>query len=146
MNQSPGESLGSASVVQIHQIGAPEESRVFNLAEAQALLPLVRTITEQSADELAPIRRRLNHLLATDPRTPAVQGEYEAVIKRWVSKLERLGVIVKALWLVDFDTGDGYLCWKYPELRIAHYHGYDDGFACRRLLEDAIEELDPDWA
>jgi len=138
--------MSSANAVQIHQIGAVGEPRVFTLAEAEALLPLVRTITEQSADELAPIKQRLNNMLATDPRTPAVQREYEDVIKRWVSKLERLGVVVKGLWLVDFDTGDGCLCWKYPELRIAHYHGYDEGFAGRRPLAEVIEELDPDWA
>lgn len=138
--------MSSANAVQIHQIGAVGEPRVFTLAEAESLLPLVRSITDQSAEELAPIKQRLNNMLATDPRTPAVQREYEEVIKRWVSKLERLGVVVKGLWLVDFDTGDGYLCWKYPELRIAHYHGYDEGIAGRRPLAEAIEELDPDWA
>jgi len=138
--------MSSANAVQIHQIGAAGEPRVFTLAEAEALLPLIRGITDQSAEELAPVKQRLNNMLATDPRTPAVQREYEAVIKRWVSKLERLGVVVKGLWLVDFDTGDGFLCWKYPELRIAHYHGYDEGYGGRRPLADAIEELDPDWA
>jgi len=138
--------MSSANAVQIHQIGAVGEPRVFTLGEAEALLPLIRGITEQSAEELAPVKQRLNNMLATDPRTPAVQREYEEIIKRWVSKLERLGVVVKGLWLVDFDTGDGYLCWKYPELRVAHYHGYDDGFAGRRPLVEAIEELDPDWA
>ena len=138
--------MSSANAVRIHQIGAAGEPRLFTLAEAEGLLPLVRKITGQSAEELAPIKQRLNNMLATDPRTPAVQREYEDVIKRWVSKLERLGVVVKGLWLVDFDTGDGYLCWKYPELRIAHYHGYDEGIAGRRPLAEAIEELDPDWA
>ena len=63
-----------------------------------------------------------------------------------MSKMERLGLVVKGLWLVDFDTGDGYLCWKYPELRINHYHEYNAGFAGRRELAEVIEELDPDWA
>jgi len=138
--------MSTANAVQIHHIGAVDEPRVFTLAEAQSLLPLIRTITNQSAEELAPIKERLNNMLATDPRTPAVQREYEEIIKRWVSKLERLGVVVKGLWLVDFDTGDGYLCWKYPELSIAHYHGYNEGYAGRRPLSEAIEELDPDWA
>lgn len=138
--------MSSASAVQIHQIGAVSEPRVFTLAEARALMPLVRRITGLSVAELEPVKARLNNMLATDPRRPAVQREYESVIRRWVSKLERLGVVVKGLWMVDFDTGDGYLCWKYPELRIAHYHGYDDGFAGRRPLGQAIEELDPDWA
>ena len=36
--------------------------------------------------------------------------------------------VVKGLWLVDWDCGDGYYCWRYPEASIAHFHGYDDGF------------------
>ncbi|MBS1269065.1 MAG: hypothetical protein MAG794_00007 [Gammaproteobacteria bacterium] len=138
--------MSSANAVQIHQIGSIGEPRMFTLAEAQALLPLIQNITEQAAEELAPVKKRLDNMLATDPRTPGVQSEYEDVIKLWVSKLERLGVVVTGLWLVDFDTGDGYLCWKYPELRIAHYHGYDEGYAGRSPLAEAIEELDPDWA
>jgi len=47
---------------------------------------------------------------------------------------------------VDFDTGDGFICWKYPELRLGYYHDYTSGFAARRPLEDVIDEMTPDWA
>jgi len=67
-------------------------------------------------------------------------------VKRWMAKMNRLGLVVKGLWLVDFDTGDGYLCWKFPELRIGYFHAYHEGFTQRRPLHDVIEELDPDWA
>jgi hypothetical protein len=95
---------------------------------------------------LEPIKRRLENMLATDPRMVVVEKEYEAVVKRWVRKMERLGLVVQGLWLVDFDTGEGYLCWKYPELRIGHFHDYTSGFSGRRPLGEIIEELDPDWA
>jgi len=39
------------------------------------------------------------------------------------------------LWLVDFDNGEGYYCWSYPEPAITHYHGYDDGFAGRISIQ-----------
>jgi hypothetical protein len=35
---------------------------------------------------------------------------------------------------VDFDNGDGYYCWCYPEHSITHYHGYSDGFAGRMKI------------
>ena len=130
----------------IHQIVARDDPRIFTLAEAEALFPLVRKITQAAHAELDPVRRSLEAMLPTNPQLHAVEKEYEAVVKRWVAKMERLGLVVKGLWLVDFDTGDGYLCWKYPELKLGHYHNYHEGFGGRRPLAEVIEELDPDWA
>lgn len=134
------------SASQLTQIGSTEEPRVLTLAEAREIFPLVRRITEQAYRELEPIKRQLDNMLSTDPRLGAVESRYEGVVKRWVSKMERLGLVVKGLWLVDFDTGDGYLCWKYPEIDLTYYHDYSAGFAGRRPLDVVIEELDPDWA
>jgi hypothetical protein len=136
----------SSSLFDIATIGPPEESRVFNLAEAKALFPLVSKITERAYKELLPSQQRLRAMLVSDPRRPEVEVRYEAVVRRWMRKMERLGLVVKGLWLVDFDTGDGYLCWKYPELVIGHYHDYEAGFDQRRPLSEVMEELDPDWA
>lgn len=128
------------------QIGSVDDPRIFELEEARALFPLVRRITAESYEELQPVKQRLQNMLSTDPRIVHVEKSYEEIVKRWMSKMERLGLVVKGLWLVDFDTGDGYLCWKYPELKINHFHDYSSGFAGRRNLEEVIEELDPDWA
>ena len=35
---------------------------------------------------------------------------------------------------VDFDSGEGYYCWRYPEAAVQHYHGYEDGFAGRMKI------------
>ena len=42
-----------------------------------------------------------------------------------------MGLEIKGLWLVDFDSGAGYYCWKYPESSLGHFHGYDEGFSGR---------------
>jgi len=131
---------------QIHQIVAHDDPRIFTLSEAKSLFPLVRRITHESHEELEPVRRLLEGMLPTNPQIHAVERQYEAIVKRWMSKMERLGLVVKGLWLVDFDTGDGYLCWKFPELKIGHYHPYEEGYGSRRSLDEVIEELDPDWA
>lgn len=130
----------------LFQIVARDDTRVFTLAEAEELFPLVRTITEAAWRELEPVRHRLESMIPANPRIREVEREYEAIVKRWMAKMNRLGLVVKGLWLVDFDTGDGYLCWKFPELRIGYYHGYQEGFMGRRPLKQVIEELDPDWA
>lgn len=130
----------------IHQIVAQDDPRIFSLAEAEALFPLVRKITQAAHQELEPVRRNLEAMIPSNPLIRDVEREYEAIVKRWVAKMERLGLVVKGLWLVDFDTGDGYLCWKFPELKLGHYHGYHEGFTGRRPLREVIEEFDPDWA
>lgn len=128
------------------QIGSPEDARVFTLAEAEELFPLIRRITYASYRELEPLRRLLGTLPSGSASLYEAEEQYERVVKRWVAKMERLGVVVKGLWLVDFDTGDGYLCWRFPELKLGYYHGYREDYATRRPLRDVIEELDPDWA
>jgi hypothetical protein len=130
----------------LYQLVARDDTRVFTLAEAEELFPLVRNITEAAWHELEPVRRRLEGMVPANPRIHDVEREYEAVVKRWMAKMHRLGLVVKGLWRVNFDTGDGYLCWKFPELRLGHYHGYHEGYTQRRTLKDVIEELDPDWA
>ena len=49
--------------------------------------------------------------------------------------VQSLGLEAKGLWLVDFDNGEGYYCWSYPEPTIAHYHTYDAGFAGRITIQ-----------
>ena len=128
------------------QIGSPELPRYFTLAEANETLPLVKRITREASEELEAIKKKLRNFVPSDPRVVYVEQEYEEIVRKWISKLERLGLIVKGLWLVDFDTGDGYLCWKYPELEISYYHSYTGGFAGRRPISEVIEERHPNWA
>lgn len=135
--------MGETSAI---QIGNCNEPRIFSLKEAQALFPMVRSMTRSAYEELEPLRQKLEALLPTNPELVRIEAEYEEVVKRWVGKMERLGLVVKGLWLVDFDTGDGYLCWKFPELRLGHYHAYNDGFTGRRPILEVIDECDPDWA
>ena len=130
----------------IYQIATRDDPRVFTLAEAEALFSLVWRITRASHEELKPARQLLEALMPASPEFREAERRYETIVRRWVGKMERLGLVVKGLWLADFDTGDGYLCWRFPELRIGHYHGYREGFDGRRPLREVVEELDPDWA
>ena len=42
---------------------------------------------------------------------------------------------MKGLWLVDFDNGNGYYCWRWPEPELAYFHGYDEGFDGRVRIQ-----------
>nr|WP_226825933.1 DUF2203 family protein [Acidithiobacillus thiooxidans] len=116
------------------------------MLEARQIFPLVRNITAQAVDELSPVLESMranmeNHLLLQQQEI-----HYEEIVQRWINKMERLGVVVSGLWLVDFDTGDGYLCWRHPEPVLDYYHGHEQGFGQRRPLQEVIREQQPEWA
>ena len=72
-------------------------------------------------------------------RAVEMQAQIDQMVTRWHSKLERLGVRPKGVWLADFDNGTGYFCWKFPETKIMYYHGYQDGFSGRRKVDEKYD-------
>jgi hypothetical protein len=123
------EELRSGAIV---QIGAVDQPRLFTLSEARQLLPLVRKVTEVAHRNLTPCRDRMRQMLNCDPRLAALECEFEAEVRKWVARMLRLGVMVPDLWQVGFDTGEGYLCWRFPELAARIFCGYVDDFDARQ--------------
>ena len=111
--------------------GAP---RRFTLAEARALLPAVRRITDDAVHEAEALAKQMQKVGPGNAQYARLDESLNARIVRWAADVEALGAEVKGLWLVDFDAGDGYYCWKHPEPVISHYHGYTDGFAGRMKI------------
>lgn len=120
----------------IVQLGSELKKRVFTISEAHELLPLIYHITEGAQKE---VKSLVNNLEAIKQSSSTKAKEYEAqinvIVERWQQKLQRLGASPKGLWLADFDNGSGYYCWKFPETKIAHWHGYNDGFSGRMPIE-----------
>lgn len=107
-------------------------SKVFSLEEAKRLLPVIYRMTEESCRE---VKLHLNRIEAfsdkSHPSVAVIEEQINAIIDRWQVKIEKLGGEPKGLWMADFDNGEGYYCWKYPEVEINHWHGYQDGFSGR---------------
>jgi len=61
-------------------------------------------------------------------------SEYEGVVEEWAEEVLSRGIEVKGLWLIDFDSGAGYYCWKHPEPALEYFHGYEEGFGGRVKL------------
>jgi hypothetical protein len=98
------------------------------------MLPRVRAVTEGAVREVDQLSSVIQHLGEADPARARTLANLEVVVAGWTGQLQEMGLEVKGLWLVDFDNGDGCYCWKYPEVAILHYHGYDEGFAGRMKI------------
>ncbi len=107
---------------------------IFSLQEAQALLPTVKDLTAEAVRRTETLGVRLRELAERDPAHAETAAALQDVVDEWAGRVRALGVEVKGLWLVDFDNGHGYYCWRYPEETIAHYHDYDAGFAGRMKI------------
>ncbi len=122
-------------------------TRLFELQEAESMLPLLRSILKGMQDDHAEreaLSARLEALEPGDPQMRVIEREIEGLTQKLleaVAEIEELGAEFKGIeqGLVDFPTvRDGeivYLCWQYGEDRIGHWHTVDAGYAGRRPLD-----------
>ncbi len=138
--------IDQKSAVVVAIISELGDERIFSLADAHQTLDLVQKLPRTAVPELAPCQSKTNGMLDCDPRLVALEKEFEVIVRKWVMQVRRLGIKVYGLWELGFDTGDGYLCWRYPEIRLAYFLEYGEDFQCRRPLKSVIEETQPEWA
>ena len=108
--------------------------RIFTLDAARAMLPHIQELTAAAAREVDPLMQQLEHLDDDAPEHSSLHGSVTLIVTAWAEAVQDLGAEAKGLWLVDFDAGSGYYCWKHPEPTLSHYHGYEDGFAGRMKI------------
>lgn len=108
-------------------------SRIFTLEEARALMPKVKGLTEPAFELATSLAEELEGLEVTSDAagTEALRERLNTLVSSWAEAVRDLGPDVKGLWLVDFDAGDGYWCWAYPEETLDHWHSYEGGFRSR---------------
>ena len=112
-------------VIKIHQRGK------FTLGQAQRLLGIVQGITKKAVDEFLVLEEKLQHHQNEPDRWKEIEQEIAGVLDQWSDKISKLGCLPKGIWLVDFDSGEGYFCWRYGDKKLLYFHGYDEGFAGR---------------
>jgi hypothetical protein len=103
--------------------------RTFSYGEARALLPRVREVTEDAYRKVQAIET------GQTPTDRSAQAEVDRAVSEWARTVMELGLEVKGLWLVDFDNGSGYYCWRYPEDDLLYFHSYDEGFRGRMRIQ-----------
>lgn len=111
------------------------QKRKFSLEEAQELLPIIYRITEVAQKEVKSLANRIDAFRGSNnPLVKELENNVNAVVDKWQQKVTKLGATPKGLWLADFDNGEGYYCWKFPETKISFWHGYNDGFSGRKEI------------
>ncbi len=103
------------------------EKTIFSYEQAAELLPEVRRLTEAAHLKVEELTRR--------GRVKDAEDRLNEVVGQWAEAMMRRGLEVKGLWLVDFDNGSGYYCWRYPETSLMFYHSYEEGFGGRMRIQ-----------
>jgi hypothetical protein len=126
------------------------QARLFGLDEANRLVPHL-TRTFETVRGLVARTRALQSRIALIPRESDQRSVLEterdglmARVKEELSALDEIGVEIKDVeGLVDFRAQmEGrvvFLCWRYPEARIDHWHELDSGFSGRRQIDDGFK-------
>ena len=139
-----------------------ESPPVFTLEAVNALLPRLRAFMDQQMARRSEIEQRLEKLaklLGTAPDNIQVDDGDPAPVRdlkqdladhvtryqsAW-SELEEMGAVLKdpRTGLVDFyGLVEGklvWLCWKYGETEVRHYHALDEGFNSRKEIETSMK-------
>jgi hypothetical protein len=129
--------------------------RYFTVAEANATLPLLRSILrdvtmlardlherqERLAQVQSPLRGKTTD--AYREEVEQIQAEFDRDQERmreYEEELKSLGIELKdyLTGLVDFPSRmndrEVYLCWRLGEPEVAHWHELEAGFAGRQKL------------
>jgi len=113
----------------------PAEKRCWTLEAACQMLGEVRRRTADAVAEVEPLLEQREALDEKSEQRAEVESQLRAVVSSWVRSMEALGLEVKGLWLVDFDNGSGYYCWRWPEQDLEYFHGYEEGFSGRVRIQ-----------
>jgi len=107
----------------------------FTLDEARKILPVVVRITKQYCTKVDGLLKQLDAVeIVADDESWRIEQEINKHIDQWKSKVEKLGLVPRGLWIGDFPCDEGYYCWKYPETSIEFWHGKLDGYSNRQEI------------
>jgi len=126
------------------------EERLFTLAEAQSLLPQLRSLLSEVGEEwnhirdLNPEGQKARDKASYDGYTKAGVDYVESVshLMFLIHQIKDMGVLLKDAdkGLCDFPyMRQGrvvYLCWQLGEERIEYWHDIETGFSGREPLDE----------
>jgi hypothetical protein len=124
--------------------------RYFGVKEANGLIPLLNRVFDkvrpwvEKVQSLASELESLQRQGKRDALTEQLREQHDALleqIRTELLQLQEMGIEIKAAnGLVDFRAQLGertvYLCWRYGEPSVSHWHELDTGFSGRQPIDD----------
>lgn len=140
----------------------PRDARVFSLEEVNELVPKLSAAVKRQLERRSEIEALLMRLgrelgdvperIVIDPADPADVRDLKRDLVRRIEEyragwkaVEQMGAVLKdaRIGLLDFyGTVDGrlvWLCWKYGESEVAHYHALEEGFSGRKPIAHSMK-------
>ena len=137
------------------------DSRVFTLEEVNDLVPKLSVAVKRQLERRSEIETLLIQLgrelgdvperIVVDPAYPTDVRDMKRNLVRRIEEyragwkaIEEMGAVLKdaRTGLLDFyGTVDGklvWLCWKYGENEVAHYHALEEGFSGRKPIAQSM--------
>lgn len=137
------------------------DSRVFTLEEVNDLVPALSVAVKRQLERRSEIEGLLMRLgrelgdvperIVLDPADPIDLRELKRDLVQRIEEyragwreIEGMGAVLKDArsGLLDFyGTVEGklvWLCWKYGEHEVAHYHALEEGFSRRRPIAESM--------
>lgn len=113
-------------------------SRIWTYREASTVLPKIIIITEKTYKDFQEFNQELKQRIWPENIQEEKEELIQLLLTDWEKSVEEIGAEVKGLWLVDFDNGHGYFCWKLGEDNLLYEHGYNEGFSGRKPISKKI--------
>ena len=96
----------------------------FTEGDAVSLLPIIRRITEHTAEEVDALQEQLRFVPHDEPLHKRLYAQVEATVRRWAIKVSKLGCEPRGIWLVDFDAGEGWYTWRLGDEGLTFFHSH----------------------
>jgi hypothetical protein len=139
----------------------PRDSHVFTLEEVNDLVPQLSVAVKRQLERRSEIEGLLMKLgrelgdvpdrIVLDPSDPTDVRDLKRDLVRRIEEyragwkaIEEMGAVLKdaRMGLLDFyGTVDGklvWLCWRYGESEVAHYHALEEGFSGRKPIAQSM--------
>jgi len=115
--------------------------RIWTLTEARKALPEIRRITDEARSQFEEVEKKIRSEIMPENVQEEQEARLQEIMASWAMSIMELGVEVKGPWLVDFDHGTGYYCWHHGEDDLSFEHGYEEGFAGRRPIDESADDI-----